>query len=40
MSKQSSVQLQAATRIRLKQNDSVVNIKDDITFEGMHIKLH
>lgn len=39
-SKQSSVQLQASTRIRLQQNDSVVNIKDDITFEGTHVKLH
>ena len=39
-SRKARVQLQAVNGIRLQQKDSVVNIKDDITFEGMHVKLH
>ncbi len=39
-SRKARVQLQAVNGIRLQQKDSAVNIKDDITFEGMHVKLH
>lgn len=34
------VQLNAKSGIKLKQRDSVITIKDDISFEGMQIKLH
>ena len=40
VSKEANVQLQAAAGIRLQQKDSVVNIRDDITLEGTHVKLH
>lgn len=34
------VQLNAKSGIQLKQRDSVITIKDDISFEGMQVKLH
>lgn len=34
------VQLNAKSGIKLKQRDSVITIKDDISFEGMQVKLH
>ena len=34
------IQLNAKSAIRLKQRNSAINIKDDITFEGMQVKLH
>lgn len=39
-SQKDDIQLSAKTGIRLKQRDSAINIKDDITFEGMQVKLH
>jgi len=34
------IRLNAKSGIRLKQRDSAITIRDDITFEGMHVKLH
>ncbi len=39
-SRTDNIRLNAKSGIRLKQRDSAITIKDDITFEGMHVKLH
>lgn len=39
-SRTDDVQLNAKSGIQLKQRDSVITIKDDISFEGMQVKLH
>lgn len=39
-SRTSDVHLNASSHLRLKQGDSAINISDDISMEGMHVRLH
>lgn len=39
-SHRANIILDAAKRIRLKQGEAEINISDDVTMEGMHVKLH
>lgn len=39
-SQRDNIQLNAKSGIKMKQRDSAITIKDDITLEGMQVKLH